>query len=208
MATVETTGRRFVRAERRAEGVSRARALLRREGDQAARGGVRRAPDPCRRHHRQGARGGPDEPASPRVARRPRALGVRRDARRGGAQLGLLRHRHVDPRERPRRGPILIAGTEEQKKQWLGPLRRGAGARLLRPHRAGRRVGRLRDPDDRRPPGRRLRRQRLEDVHHERRVTPRGSSASPLPSPAAGSVEAKQTIHEAGPAFVMTSSSR
>ena len=66
-------------------------------------------------------------------------------------------------------GPILIAGTDEQKKQWLGPLARGADPRLLRPHRAGRRLGRVRHPDDGGAPRRRVRDQRLEDVHHERR---------------------------------------
>ncbi len=47
--------------------------------------------------------------------------------------------------------------------------RRGADPRLLRPLGAGRRLGRLGDPDDGGPEGRRLRRQRVEDVHHERR---------------------------------------
>ena len=67
--------------------------------------------------------------------------------------------RRPDPDRRHRRAEEAVAR----------PARRGADPRLLRPHRAGRRLRRLGDPDDRRAPGRRVRGQRLEDVHHERR---------------------------------------
>ena len=67
--------------------------------------------------------------------------------------------RRPDPDRRHRRAEEAVAR----------PARRGADPRLLRAHRAGRRLRRLGDPDDRRAPGRRVRRQRVEDVHHERR---------------------------------------
>ena len=66
-------------------------------------------------------------------------------------------------------GPILIAGTDEQKREWLAPLVAEPILGCFGLSEPGRRLGRLRDPDDRRPEGRRVRRQRLEDVHHERR---------------------------------------
>ncbi len=64
--------------------------------------------------------------------------------------------------------------------------RRRADPRLLRPLRAGRRLRRLGDPDNGGTKGRRVRRQRLEDVHHERAARPRGSSASPRPTRSKG----------------------
>ena len=36
-----------------------------------------------------------------------------------GAELGLLRNRHVDRRQRARRRPVIIAGSEEQQSTWL-----------------------------------------------------------------------------------------
>ncbi len=118
MATMETgcRRRRLVRAHRRAARAARARARVRGEGDPAEGGRVRRAADAPRRHHREGARARPDEPPRPRALRRPRALGVRRDARRRGAQLGLLRHRHVDGRERPRRRPRAASPAPRSRR--------------------------------------------------------------------------------------------
>ena len=91
-------GRGLVRPHRRAEGAPRTRTRVRGEGDPA---GCRRA----RRRHaapgggdREGARARPDEPARPGRARRSRAQRVRRHARRRGAELGLLRDRHLDLR--------------------------------------------------------------------------------------------------------------
>ena len=132
------------------------------------RGRVRRAPDPCDRHHCQGARDRPDEPAPPRIARRARAAVLRRDARRRGAELGLLRDRHVDRRERPRGRPDPDRRHRGAEEAVARTARRGPDPRLLRAHRAGRRLGRVGDPDDRRAQGRRIRGQRFEDVHHER----------------------------------------
>ena len=65
-------------------------------------------------------------------------------------------------------GPILIAGTEEQKKQWLGPLVEAPilGCFGLTEPGAGSDVSG--HPDDGRRQGRRVRDQRVEDVHHER----------------------------------------
>ena len=186
MATVETQGRRLVRADRRAEGASRARALLRREGDQAARGGVRRAPDPCRGHHRQGARGGPDEPAPARVARGPRALGVRRDARRRGAQLGLLGDRHVDSRERPRGRPDSDRRHRgaEASSGWRRSSRRRCSAASASRSRAPARTS----PGSRRRPSARATTTSSTARRCSSRTpgTRRGSSASPPPNPARG----------------------
>ena len=134
------------------------------------RGGrARRRADPSGRDRRQGPRARPHEPAPPRVARRSRALGVRRDPRRRGAELGLLGDRDVDRRERPRRRPDPDRRHRRAEARVARAAPRRADPRLLRPHRARRGLGRLRDPDDRGAPRRRVRRQRLEDVHHERR---------------------------------------
>ena len=65
-------------------------------------------------------------------------------------------------------GPVIIAGSDEQKAKWLPPLARGADPLLVRPLRARRRLRRRLAEDDRRARGRRVRPQRLEDVHHER----------------------------------------
>ena len=66
-------------------------------------------------------------------------------------------------------GPILIAGTEEQKKQWLGPLVEAPilGCFGLTEPGAGSDVSGHSDHGGRQ--GRRVRDQRVEDVHHERR---------------------------------------
>ncbi len=105
----------------------------------------------------------------PESARRPRALGVRRDARRRGAELGVLGDRDVDPRQRPRRGADPDRRHRGAEARVARAARRGADPRLLRALGAGRRLGRVGDPDHGRQEGRRVRRQRLEDVHHERR---------------------------------------
>ena len=63
--------------------------------------------------------------------------------------------------------PILHAGTEEQKQQWLPAARERQGARRVRAHRAGGRVGRRCHEDHRRARGRRVGHQRHEAIHHQ-----------------------------------------
>jgi alkylation response protein AidB-like acyl-CoA dehydrogenase len=79
-------------------------------------------------------------------------------------------------------GPVIIAGTEEQKRKWLPPLVDEVlltSFALTEPN-AGSDVFRHRDHS--RPRRRRLRHERLEDVHHERRPRLRGSRSSPRPT--------------------------
>ena len=125
---------------------------------------------PPGRSDREGARARPDErPRAGRV-RRPRPERVRRDARRRGAQLGLLGHRHVARRERARRRPR----DHRRHRRAEGGLAPAAPRRtdplLVRALRARRGLGRRADEDDRGAQGRRVRAQRVEDVHHERRL--------------------------------------
>ena len=79
-------------------------------------------------------------------------------------------------------GPVLIAGTDEQKREWLAPLVSEPILGCFGLSRARRRLGRGGHPDDRRAQGRRVRRQRLEDVHHQRRPGGVDRSASPRPT--------------------------
>ena len=64
--------------------------------------------------------------------------------------------------------PILAFGTEEQKQQWVVPAIKGEKILCLGHHRARRRLGRRGHQDARRARRRRIRDQRLEDVHHQR----------------------------------------
>ena len=65
--------------------------------------------------------------------------------------------------------PVILAGSEEQKKEYLGRLTEAPlHGRLLR-HRAGRRLRCRRPLDDGRQEGRRLGYQRQQDVDHQRR---------------------------------------
>ena len=43
-------------------------------------------------------------------------------AHRRGALLGLRRHRRLDRRQLLGAAPVVIAGTDEQKREWLPPL--------------------------------------------------------------------------------------
>ena len=117
----------------------------------------------------------------------PGALRVRRDARRRGAELGLLGDRHVDPRKRPRRrarssSPARTSRSatgcaplvEEPILGCFGLSEPGAGSDVSR------------DPDHGCPERRRVRRQRVEDVHHERRPRVVDRSASPRPTRSKG----------------------
>ena len=62
----------------------------------------------------------------PECARRARAPLLRRDARRRGAQLGLLGHRHLDRRQRPRRRPDPDRGQRRAEEAVARAARRGA----------------------------------------------------------------------------------
>ena len=81
--------------------------------------------------------------------------------------------------ERPRRG----AGADRRHGRAEGPVAaaaaRGADPLLLRAQRARCRLGRRAAADDRRPQGRRVRPQRLQDVHHQRGARRPGRSSSP-----------------------------
>ncbi len=44
--------------------------------------------------------------------------------------------------------PVFLFGSDEQKDRWLPDLASGKQARSLRPHRAGCRLGRRRQPHD------------------------------------------------------------
>ena len=64
--------------------------------------------------------------------------------------------------------PVIVAGNEEQKKEFLGRLTQGAPLRRLLRDRARSRLRRRRHQDVREAGRRRLRDQRREDVDHER----------------------------------------
>ena len=61
---------------------------------------------------------------------------------------GCSGHRHVDRRQRARRRPDPDRRHRRAEEAVARAARRSADPRLLRAHRAGRRLGRLRDPDD------------------------------------------------------------
>ena len=65
-------------------------------------------------------------------------------------------------------GPVLIAGSRGAEGDVAAAAPRGADPLLLRALRAGCRLRRGAHEDDRRAPRRRVRPERLEDVHHER----------------------------------------
>ena len=75
----------------------------------------------------------------------------------------------LDHREHARFCAGHALGERRPEGEMAAAARRGADPVLVRPHGAERRLGRLRHRDDRGPPRRRVRHQRLEDVHHERR---------------------------------------
>ena len=172
MATIEqAVGRRLVRPDGRAEGAARARARVRGQGDPAEGGRARRAhahpADVIAKAHERR----PDEPARARRSTAGSGLGAF-DGMLVGEELnwGCYRHRHVDRRERPRRR----AGDHRRHRRAEGALAaaapRGADPLLVRALRARRRLRRRAHEDDGRAARRRVRPQRLEDVHHERRL--------------------------------------
>ena len=94
----------------------------------------------------------------------------RRLHHRGGALLGLLGHRHLAGRQRPRLRAARrrrLGGAQEDLPR---DADRGLQARLVLPHRARRRLRRLGHAHDRRPQGRQVRHQRLQVLHHQRRL--------------------------------------
>ena len=64
--------------------------------------------------------------------------------------------------------PVVLGGSEEIKKRVPRAAHRGAEARLLLPDRAGRRLRRLGHAHHRRAPGRQVRHQRHQVLHHQR----------------------------------------
>ena len=106
----------------------------------------------------------------PGRVRRPRPRRVRRDARRRGAELGLHRDRHLDRRERARRRPRDHRRHRRAEGDVAAAADRAADPLLVRALRARCRLRRRAPEDDRRAPRRRVRPERLEDVHHERRL--------------------------------------
>ena len=178
------TGVSFSLTEEQKE-LRRAGARLRCEGDPpAVEHEYDEAHAPSRRSDREGARARSDEPPRPDGVRRPRPLRVRRDARRRGAQLGLLGHRHLDlgaTASAP--GPRSSPASDEQKRRVaarrcieqpilcsFGLSEPGAGSDVASAQ------------DDRRSRGRRVRPQRLEDASSRTRATRTGRSSSRRPT--------------------------
>ena len=119
---------------------------------------------------REGLGSGPDEHPHRRGVRRARPRLPLRLPDRGGDGLGMLGHRHQPDGQRPRLGsgqPRRHRGGEEEVPRHA---HRGAEARLLLPHRARRRLRRQRDEDHRHQERRQVGDQRLQVLHHQRRL--------------------------------------
>ena len=159
---------RLVRADERAARPACARPRVRREGDPAEGGRVRRALDASRGRDREGARARADEPAHPGGVRRARPVGF--DGMLIGEELswGCSGIAVSIVANTLGAAPVQIAGYRGAEARMAADADRGAVPLLVRPDRAERGLRRLRHPDDGRAAGRRLRHQRLEDVHHER----------------------------------------
>ena len=106
----------------------------------------------------------------PEAVRRAGRLLPRGCTDRGGALLGLLGHRHLDRGQRPRHRAARARRLRGAQGQVPRHAHRGAAVRLLLPDRARRRLRRLRHAHDRRPQGRQVGHQRLEVLHHQRRL--------------------------------------
>ena len=89
---------------------------------------------------------------------------------RGGALLGLLGHRHLDRGQRPRHRAARARRLGGAQGQVPRDAHRGAAVRLLLPDRARRRLRRLGHAHHRRPQGRQVGHQRLQVLHHQRRL--------------------------------------
>ena len=161
-------GRRLVCPDRRAEGrCARSRGSSRRR--RSGRGPPSTTSDEAPgRRDREGARGRPDEPARAGRVRRPRP--ARFDGMLVGEEVnwGCTGIGTSIGANGLGAGPVIIAGTDEQKATWLPPLIESpilCSFGLSEPE-AGSDVARAQD--DRRAQGRRVRPERLEDLHHER----------------------------------------
>ena len=78
--------------------------------------------------------------------------------------------------------PLALGGSEELKKKYFGHAHRVADLRLVLPDRARRRLRRLRHAHHRRPQGRQVGHQRLEVLHHQRRLRVASSRSTPRPT--------------------------
>ena len=131
---------------------------------------MRRGHAPSGRSDREGARSRPHEPSRSRGIRRPGPLLVRRHARGRRALLGLLGNRYLDHGERPRRRPRHRLRLGRAEADVADAFARAADSLLVRSLGAGGGLRRRIAQDDGCSRGRRVRPQRLEDVHHERRL--------------------------------------
>ena len=103
-------------------------------------------------------------------------------ADRGGARLGLLGHRHVARLQRPRHRaahPRRLRGAEEEVPR---PPDRGAAPRLVLPHRAGRRLRRLRHEDHRRQARATSGSSTARSASSPTAATPTGTRSTPRPT--------------------------
>ena len=109
-------------------------------------------------------------PLLPRGVRRPgRRLLLLAGPRRVHELLGLRRHQHgLRGPDRHGAAPDPPARHRGAEAALPGPRDQGREDRLPRDHRAGRRLRRRRHPHHRDPRRRRVRDQRLQDVHHQR----------------------------------------
>ena len=87
----------------------------------------------------------------------------------GGLAMGVAVHTDMAT------PPVFLFGTEEQKQEYLVPAIKGEKISCLGHHRARRRLRRGGHQDPRRARRRRLRDQRVEDLHHQR---PPGATSS------------------------------
>ena len=160
----------FIFTERpRAACASRSRASSRRSSRPTPRSG-RRRPSPTRSSTRMGELGflGLHVPGGVRRPGRRLLLQPRARARRWAARCPAASSMGVAVHTDMAMPPILKFGTEEQKQEWVVPAIAGREDPLPRHHRAGRRLRRRRHQDARGAGRRRVRHQRLEDLHHER----------------------------------------
>ena len=105
-----------------AEGAARPGARLRRERDPPQGGRVRRELDAPGGHHREGPRSRPHERPRAGGIRRARAVELRRHADGRGALLGCAGIAVSVVANSLGAGPVMLAGTDEQKRKWLVPL--------------------------------------------------------------------------------------
>ena len=120
--------------------------------------------------HREGLGARPDEQPPPGRVRRPGPGLSRRGDHRGGDRLGLLGHRHLAVLQRPGHRADHPGRLRRAQEGVPGPSGRGPAAGLVLSHRARRRLRRLGHEDHGHPQGRQVGHQRLQVLHHQRRV--------------------------------------